>query len=78
MTASDVQTSAAGASSHAAQMWGQTNWPHIEAEVKRLQARIAKRCRNRHHLANVELTRMWSSRGVRDPMATLSARTPHK
>lgn len=42
MTASDVQASAAGASSHPARMWEQANWSHIAADVKRLQARIAK------------------------------------
>ncbi len=42
MTAYDANVSGAGASSHAAQMWDQANWPHIEAEVKRLQVRIAK------------------------------------
>ncbi|KAI3605754.1 Retron-type RNA-directed DNA polymerase (plasmid) [Cupriavidus necator H850] len=42
MTAYDAKVSGAGASSHAAQMWDQANWPHIEAEVKRLQVRIAK------------------------------------
>ncbi len=42
MTANDAKVSSAGASSPAAQMWDQANWPHIEAEVKRLQMRIAK------------------------------------
>jgi RNA-directed DNA polymerase len=42
MTANDVKASNAGASSPAEQMWNQANWPHIEAEVKRLQMRIAK------------------------------------
>ena len=42
MTANDASASGAGASSRAAQMWDQANWPHIEAEVKRLQVRIAK------------------------------------
>lgn len=45
MTASDTHVSDAGASSHAAQMWDQANWPTIEAEVKRLQMRIAKAVR---------------------------------
>ena len=42
MTANDAKASNAGASSPAAQKWDQANWPHIEAEVKRLQMRIAK------------------------------------
>ncbi|QNM60374.1 Group II intron reverse transcriptase/maturase [Xanthomonas hortorum pv. vitians] len=45
MTANDAKASGAGASSPAAQMWGQADWPHIEAEVKRLQMRIAKAIR---------------------------------
>ncbi|MFL9936877.1 reverse transcriptase N-terminal domain-containing protein [Paraburkholderia sp. RL18-103-BIB-C] len=45
MTACDTKVSGAGASSRAAQMWDQTNWLHIEAEVKRLQVRIAKATR---------------------------------
>jgi RNA-directed DNA polymerase len=45
MTATDTQVLAAGASSAAAQMWEQVNWIHIEAEVKRLQMRIAKAVR---------------------------------
>ena len=45
MTANDASASGAGASSRAAQMWDQANWPHIEAEVKRLQVRIAKATR---------------------------------
>jgi len=42
MTAIGAKASEAGASSRTAQMWDQANWPHIEAEVKRLQVRIAK------------------------------------
>ncbi|WP_280519244.1 hypothetical protein [Paraburkholderia aspalathi] len=42
MTAYDTKVSGAGASSRDAQMWDQTNWPRIEAEVKRLQVRIAQ------------------------------------
>ncbi len=42
MTATGAKASGAGASSHAAQMWDQANWSHMEAEVKRLQVRIAK------------------------------------
>jgi RNA-directed DNA polymerase len=45
MTANDTQVSGAGASSRAAQMWDQANWTNIEAEVKRLQLRIAKAVR---------------------------------
>lgn len=45
MTANDAKASGTGASSRAAPMWDQANWPHIEAEVKRLQARIAKAAR---------------------------------
>lgn len=45
MTANDAKASGAGASSPAAQMWDQTDWPHIEAEVKLLQMRIAKAVR---------------------------------
>jgi RNA-directed DNA polymerase len=45
MTATEAKASAAGASSPAAQMWEQANWAHIEAEVKRLQMRIAKAAR---------------------------------
>jgi RNA-directed DNA polymerase len=45
MTANDASASGVGASSRAAQMWDQANWPHIEAEVKRLQVRIAKATR---------------------------------
>ncbi|MCY1266052.1 hypothetical protein D9M70_144520 [compost metagenome] len=48
MTANDTKVPGVGASSPAALMWDQANWPRIEAEVKRLQMRIAKRCRNRH------------------------------
>ena len=40
--AKDIGT---GAPARAAQMWLQTNWAHIEAEVKRLQMRIAKATR---------------------------------
>lgn len=42
MTATDAKATGAGAASRAAQMWDQANWSHIEAEVKRLQVRIAK------------------------------------
>lgn len=45
MTANDTKVSGAGASSPAELMWDQANWPHIEAEVKRLQMRIAKAVR---------------------------------
>ena len=45
MTAHDTKVSGAGASSPAAQMWDQANWDRIEAEVKRLQMRIAKAVR---------------------------------
>ena len=42
MTAIGAKAGEAGASSRTAQMWDQANWSHIEAEVKRLQVRIAK------------------------------------
>jgi RNA-directed DNA polymerase len=45
MTAKGTEVSGAGASSPEAQMWEQANWPQIEAEVKRLQMRIAKAVR---------------------------------
>lgn len=45
MTATDTKVADAGASSPAAQMWDQSNWAHVEAEVKRLQMRIAKAVR---------------------------------
>src|SRR6202162_1217851 len=45
MTAIDTQVPTAGASSAAAQMWEQANWSRIQAEVKRLQMRIAKAVR---------------------------------
>ncbi|MFC7634096.1 reverse transcriptase N-terminal domain-containing protein [Paraburkholderia humisilvae] len=45
MTANDTKVSNAGAPSHAARMWDQANWSHIETEVKRLQMRIAKAVR---------------------------------
>lgn len=45
MTVDDTKVSGAGASSPAEQMWGQVNWSHIDAEVKRLQMRIAKAVR---------------------------------
>ncbi|MEW9582572.1 reverse transcriptase N-terminal domain-containing protein [Paraburkholderia sp. DGU8] len=45
MTANDTKVSDTGAPSHAAPMWEQANWSHIEAEVKRLQMRIAKAVR---------------------------------
>lgn len=45
MTAIDAKATKAGASSHGAQMWDQTNWLQIDASVKRLQVRIAKATR---------------------------------
>ncbi|WP_354675259.1 group II intron reverse transcriptase/maturase [Cupriavidus alkaliphilus] len=45
MTASDAKAPGAGAPSRAVQMWDQANWSQIEAEVKRLQVRIAKATR---------------------------------
>src|SRR5215467_5058954 len=45
MTAIDTQVPNAGASSRLAELWDQANWAHIEAEVKRLQMRIAKAVR---------------------------------
>ncbi|MDR6495190.1 RNA-directed DNA polymerase [Paraburkholderia terricola] len=46
MTAMDAKAFDAGAPSRAAQMWDHANWSHIEAEVKRLQLRIAKAVRD--------------------------------
>jgi RNA-directed DNA polymerase len=45
MTTADTRVSVVGASSAAAQMWEHANWSRIEAEVKRLQMRIAKAVR---------------------------------
>jgi RNA-directed DNA polymerase len=45
MTAIGAEAPEAGASSRTAQMWDQANWSHIEADVKRLQVRIAKATR---------------------------------
>jgi RNA-directed DNA polymerase len=45
MTAIGAKASEAGAPSRTAQMWDQANWLHIQAEVKRLQVRIAKATR---------------------------------
>src|ERR1035437_1974309 len=45
MTAIGAKATGAGASSRTAQTWGQANWSHIEADVKRLQVRIAKATR---------------------------------
>ena len=45
MTATGAKATTAGAPSRSAQMWDQANWPHIEADVKRLQVRIAKATR---------------------------------
>ena len=45
MTAAATRVPVAGVSSAAAQMWEQANWSRIEAEVKRLQMRIAKAVR---------------------------------
>jgi len=45
MTTTDAKAAKAGASPHAAQMWNQTDWSHVEATVKRLQVRIAKATR---------------------------------
>jgi RNA-directed DNA polymerase len=42
MTAIGAKATGAGASSRAAQMWDQANWAHMEADVKRLQMRIAR------------------------------------
>ncbi|WP_274520244.1 hypothetical protein [Cupriavidus sp. IDO] len=42
MTATDAKALGAGAPSRAAQMWDQADWSQIDAEVKRLQVRIAK------------------------------------
>src|ERR1700680_1283537 len=45
MTTTDAQVPVVGASSAAAPMWEQANWFRVEAEVKRLQTRIAKAVR---------------------------------
>ena len=45
MTAIDAKATGAGASSRAAQKWDQANWSQMEADVKRLQVRIAKATR---------------------------------
>jgi RNA-directed DNA polymerase len=45
MTAIGAEAPEAGGSSRTAQMWEQANWSHIEADVKRLQVRIAKATR---------------------------------
>jgi hypothetical protein len=45
MTAHDAEVSGAGAPSRDAQMWDRANWSHIEAQVTRLQERIAKATR---------------------------------
>ena len=46
MTVTGAKANGAGASSLAAQMWDQADWSHMEAEVKRLQVRIAKATRD--------------------------------
>lgn len=45
MTTNNAQASSVGASSPDARMWEQADWPQIEAQVKRLQMRIAKAVR---------------------------------
>lgn len=45
MTAIDAKAPRAGAPSRTAQMWDQANWSRIQADVKRLQVRIAKATR---------------------------------
>jgi RNA-directed DNA polymerase len=45
MTAHDTEVSGAGAPSRDAHMWDRANWSHIEAQVRRLQERIAKATR---------------------------------
>ena len=45
MTAAGAKAAVVGASSAAAEMWEQANWSSIDAEVKRLQMRIAKAVR---------------------------------
>ncbi|MFL9998838.1 reverse transcriptase N-terminal domain-containing protein [Paraburkholderia sediminicola] len=45
MTATGAKVTGAGASSRTAQMWDRANWSDIEADVKRLQVRIAKATR---------------------------------
>lgn len=45
MTETGAKATGAGAPSRSAQMWDQVIWSHIEADVKRLQVRIAKATR---------------------------------
>lgn len=45
MTVNSAPAMGTGASLASGQMWEQANWPQIEAEVKRLQMRIAKAVR---------------------------------
>lgn len=45
MTVNSASAMGSGASLASGQMWEQANWPQIEAEVKRLQMRIAKAVR---------------------------------
>ena len=45
MTVNNASAVGPGASPASGQMWEQANWPQIEAEVKRLQMRIAKAVR---------------------------------
>jgi RNA-directed DNA polymerase len=45
MTVNSAPAMGSGASLASGQMWEQANWPQIEAEVKRLQMRIAKAVR---------------------------------
>lgn len=45
MTVIGAKTTDAGTSSRTAPMWDQANWLHVQAEVKRLQVRIAKATR---------------------------------
>src|SRR6202790_5132638 len=45
MSVTDTKVTVAGASSAAADMWEQSNWFDIDAEVRRLQMRIAKAVR---------------------------------
>ena len=82
MTANDAKASGTGASSRAAPMWDQANWSHIEAEVKRLQVRIAKAVRagrwgkakvlqrlltRSHHGKMLAVKRVTENRGKRTP-----------
>lgn len=73
---------AAGAPSNKQQKWKDLNWPHIEAQVKRLQMRIAKATREKrfgkvkalqwvlthsHYAKLLAVKRVTSNRGAKTP-----------